>query len=110
MVEPTESEDLAELDRFCDAMIAIGDEIEQVAAGEWPVEDNPLRHAPHTAEAVINGEWEHAYSREQGAFPVAARRPRSTGRRSRASTRPTATATWSAPARRSRRLRDFSAP
>ena len=67
MVEPTESEDLAELDRFCEAMIAIVGEIEQVAAGEWAVEDSPLRHAPHTAEAVT-GEWDRKYSREQGAL------------------------------------------
>jgi glycine dehydrogenase len=70
MVEPTESEDLAELDRFCDAMIAIAGEIEQVAAGEWPVEDSPLRHAPHTA-AAVTGEWDRKYSREQGALIAA---------------------------------------
>ncbi|MCC5037263.1 aminomethyl-transferring glycine dehydrogenase [Streptomyces sp. WAC 00631] len=68
MIEPTESEDLAELDRFCDAMIRIRAEIEQVASGEWPAEDNPLRNAPHTA-AVLAGEWEHPYSRETAVFP-----------------------------------------
>jgi glycine dehydrogenase len=70
MVEPTESEDLAELDRFCSAMIAIKREIDRVQAGEWPVDDNPLRNAPHTA-ASIAGEWAHPYSREEAVFPVA---------------------------------------
>ncbi|HEY3003984.1 MAG TPA: glycine dehydrogenase (aminomethyl-transferring), partial [Kribbellaceae bacterium] len=69
MVEPTESEDLGELDRFCDAMIAIKHEIDRVAAGEWPAGDNPLVNAPHTAAAVINDKWEHAYTREEAAFP-----------------------------------------
>ncbi|MDI3388130.1 aminomethyl-transferring glycine dehydrogenase [Streptomyces sp. B-S-A8] len=69
MIEPTESEDLAELDRFCEAMIAIRAEIDKVGSGEWPAEDNPLRNAPHTA-AVLAGEWEHAYSREEAAFPA----------------------------------------
>jgi glycine dehydrogenase len=69
MVEPTESEDLGELDRFCDAMIAIRHEIDRVAAGEWPAADNPLVNAPHTAESVINDKWEHAYTREEAAFP-----------------------------------------
>ena len=70
MVEPTESEDLAEIDRFIDAMIAIKDEADAVAAGTWPADDNPLVHAPHTAESVIAGEWAHAYSREQGVYPL----------------------------------------
>jgi glycine dehydrogenase len=69
MIEPTESEDLAELDRFCDAMIEIRTEIELVASGEWPAEDNPLRNAPHTA-AVLAGDWEHAYTRAAAAFPA----------------------------------------
>jgi glycine dehydrogenase len=69
MVEPTESEDLGELDRFCDAMIAIRHEIDRVAAEEWPAGDNPLVNAPHTAESVINDKWEHAYTREEAAFP-----------------------------------------
>ena len=69
MVEPTESEDLAELDRFCDAMIAIKGEIDRVQAGAWPVDDNPLRNAPHTA-ASIAGEWPHPYTREEAVFPV----------------------------------------
>jgi glycine dehydrogenase len=70
MVEPTESEDLVEIDRFCDAMIAIREEIERVAAGEWPADDNPLRNAPHTAEAVTADEWRHPYPRELAAYPV----------------------------------------
>ncbi|WP_328337324.1 aminomethyl-transferring glycine dehydrogenase [Streptomyces violaceus] len=69
MIEPTESEDLAELDRFCQAMIAIRSEIEKVGSGEWPADDNPLRGAPHTAGALA-GEWEHAYSREEAVFPA----------------------------------------
>jgi glycine dehydrogenase len=70
MVEPTESEDLAEIDRFIDAMIGIRAEIDAVAAGEWPVEDNPLRNAPHTAQSVIEGEWSHPYDRERAVYPV----------------------------------------
>jgi glycine dehydrogenase len=70
MVEPTESEDLAELDRFVDAMVAIKAEADAVAAGRWPVDDNPLVHAPHTAESVIVGEWDHAYTREEAVYPV----------------------------------------
>ncbi len=69
MVEPTESENLYELDRFCDAMIAISGEIDAVAAGEWPLEDSPLRQAPHTADSVI-GAWDHAYPARLAAFPV----------------------------------------
>ncbi len=73
MIEPTESEDLRELDRFCDAMIAIRQEIDEVGRGTWPVEDNPLRGAPHTADAVIGtagaGEWDHPYSRDLAAYP-----------------------------------------
>ncbi|MGW6142442.1 aminomethyl-transferring glycine dehydrogenase [Streptomyces sp. NPDC055144] len=69
MIEPTESEDLTEIDRFCEAMIAIRGEIEKVGSGRWPAEDNPLRNAPHTA-AALGGEWEHAYSREEAVFPA----------------------------------------
>ncbi|MFF1689221.1 MULTISPECIES: aminomethyl-transferring glycine dehydrogenase [unclassified Streptomyces] len=69
MIEPTESEDLTELDRFCEAMIAIRGEIEKVGSGRWPAEDNPLRNAPHTA-AALGGEWEHAYTREEAVFPA----------------------------------------
>jgi len=70
MVEPTESEDLAELDRFCDAMIAIRHEIELVAAGEYDAADNPLKNAPHTASMLISGDWKHAYDRETAAYPA----------------------------------------
>jgi glycine dehydrogenase len=74
MVEPTESESLAELDRFCAAMIAIRDEIAQVEQGVWPRDDNPLKHAPHTAEALLATEWAHPYSREQAAYPLSSLR------------------------------------
>jgi len=70
MVEPTESEDLAELDRFCDAMIAIRQEIGQVASGECDPQDNPLKNAPHTAAMLIAGDWKHAYDRELAAYPA----------------------------------------
>jgi glycine dehydrogenase len=70
MVEPTESEDLAEIDRFIEAMIAIKVEADVVAAGQWPADDNPLHNAPHTARSVIEGEWAHAYSRETAVYPV----------------------------------------
>ncbi|MEU7034324.1 aminomethyl-transferring glycine dehydrogenase [Streptomyces sp. NPDC046237] len=69
MIEPTESEDLTELDRFCDTMIAIRGEIEKVASGEWPADDNPLANAPHTA-AALGGEWKHAYTRDEAVFPA----------------------------------------
>ncbi|UQI44775.1 aminomethyl-transferring glycine dehydrogenase [Streptomyces sp. HU2014] len=69
MIEPTESEDLTELDRFCEAMIAIRAEIEKVGSGEWAKDDNPLRNAPHTA-ASVTGAWEHPYTREEAAFPA----------------------------------------
>ncbi len=71
MIEPTESETLHELDRFCNAMLAIRAEIDQVAAGEWPLEQSPLRLAPHTAEDLL-GDWTRPYSRQLGAYPVAA--------------------------------------
>ncbi len=70
MVEPTESESKAELDRFCDAMIAIREEIRLVEQGKLPQDDNPLKHAPHTAAALLKAEWAHAYSRELAAYPV----------------------------------------
>jgi glycine dehydrogenase len=70
MVEPTESEDLVEIDRFIAAMIAIKAEADAVATGKWPADDNPLVNAPHTAQAVIVGEWEHSYSREDAVYPV----------------------------------------
>jgi glycine dehydrogenase len=69
MVEPTESESLAELDRFCDAMIAIRGEIEDVEGGSMALADSPLKHAPHTTN-MLTGEWERSYSRETGAFPA----------------------------------------
>jgi glycine dehydrogenase len=70
MVEPTESESLEELDRFCDAMIAIRREIADVVEGRADKADNVLKHAPHTAEDVSRDHWTHAYSREQAAYPV----------------------------------------
>ncbi|HEX6498748.1 MAG TPA: aminomethyl-transferring glycine dehydrogenase [Micromonosporaceae bacterium] len=70
MVEPTESEDLAELDRFCDAMIAIRAEIEKVRSGEWPAGDNPLANAPHTAAMVSADDWGHSYPRSVAAYPA----------------------------------------
>ena len=72
MVEPTESEDLKEIDRFINAMISIRKEIAQVEAGIWPQDNNPLKHAPHTAASVVDAEWNRPYSREVAAFPVAA--------------------------------------
>ena len=70
MIEPTESEDLSELDRFCEAMIAIRHEIEQVGSGEYDRDDNPLKNAPHTAEMLIAREWKHPYDRAEAAYPV----------------------------------------
>jgi glycine dehydrogenase len=70
MVEPTESESKRELDRFCDAMIAIRAEIARVGTGEWPADDNPLHNAPHTADDVSADNWAHPYGRELAAFPV----------------------------------------
>jgi len=70
MVEPTESEDLGELDRFCDAMIAIREEIDAVGSGSWPHDDNPLVNAPHTAAMVTADEWGHAYPRSLAAYPA----------------------------------------
>ncbi len=71
MVEPTESESLAELNRFVNAMISIREEIAHVEAGEWDVDDNPLRHAPHTAEDIATDDWNRPYPRELGGFPAA---------------------------------------
>ena len=70
MIEPTESESLAEVDRFCDAMLAIRAEADQVAAGEWPAGDNPLHNAPHTLAQVTADEWTHPYPRSLAAFPA----------------------------------------
>lgn len=71
MIEPTESESLAELDRFCEAMICIREEIRAVEQGEADEQDNPLKNAPHTAQVLVADEWTHAYGREQAAYPVA---------------------------------------
>lgn len=71
MIEPTESESLEELDRFCDAMIAIREEVRQIEAGKISKEDNPVKNSPHTAESLICGDWEHPYSREIAAYPAA---------------------------------------
>ncbi|MCB0310136.1 MAG: aminomethyl-transferring glycine dehydrogenase [Bdellovibrionales bacterium] len=70
MIEPTESESKIELDRFCDALIAIHAEAGEVAAGKYPADDNPLKNAPHTALEVVNDDWSHPYSRVQAAFPT----------------------------------------
>jgi glycine dehydrogenase len=72
MVEPTESESLAEVDAFCETMIAIRGEIDRVGAGEWSADDNPLRGAPHTAECLVATEWDHPYTREQAGYPLGA--------------------------------------
>lgn len=70
MVEPTESESLAEIDRFCDAMLSIHAEAMQVKQGNWPADDNPLVNAPHTANDLVAEDWNHAYSRSQAVFPA----------------------------------------
>ena len=70
MVEPTESEPLEEIERFCEAMIAIANEAGRVASGEWPKDDNPLVNAPHTAAESLAAEWSHAYSRLEAAYPA----------------------------------------
>ncbi|WP_300266377.1 aminomethyl-transferring glycine dehydrogenase [Microbacterium sp.] len=70
MVEPTESEDIGEIDRFVEAMIQIKAEADAVASGQWPADDNPLVNAPHSAASLIAGEWDHAYTREEAAYPV----------------------------------------
>ncbi|CAN5230749.1 hypothetical protein BH20ACT3_BH20ACT3_01290 [soil metagenome] len=69
MIEPTESEDLAEIDRFCDAMVAIRAEVDRVASGEWPRDDSPLANAPHTVDCLTVADWDHPYSRADAAFP-----------------------------------------
>jgi glycine dehydrogenase len=70
MIEPTESESLAEIDQFCDALIAIRGEIDRVACGEYDAQDNPLKNAPHTAEMLIVGEWKHPYPAADGGYPA----------------------------------------
>jgi glycine dehydrogenase len=74
MIEPTESESQEELDRFCDAMIQIRNEIAKVQSGEWDAQDNPLKNAPHTAAELVADQWNHAYSREVAAYPLADQR------------------------------------
>jgi glycine dehydrogenase len=69
MVEPTESESLAELDRFCAAMIAIANEAQSVATGRWPTDDNPLHNAPHPAASLVD-DWQHPYSRMEAVYPT----------------------------------------
>ncbi len=76
MVEPTESETQGELDRFCEAMVGIREEIRAIEEGKLPRDDNPLKHAPHTAEAIASSDWKHPYSRETAAFPSSATRAR----------------------------------
>jgi glycine dehydrogenase len=71
MIEPTESESLEELDRFCDALISIREEIGEIEAGVADRTDNLLRNAPHTADMVIADEWSHSYGRERAAYPAA---------------------------------------
>jgi glycine dehydrogenase len=74
MIEPTESESKAELDRFCDAMIAIRNEIAEIEKGRWKVEASPLRHAPHTVHDIADDGWQRAYSRIEGCFPAGSAR------------------------------------
>ncbi|MDX1556774.1 MAG: glycine dehydrogenase (aminomethyl-transferring), partial [Xanthomonadales bacterium] len=75
MIEPTESESRAEMDRFCDAMLSIREEIRKVETGAWDAENNPLKNAPHTVQDLA-GKWERPYSREEAAYPVAGLRLR----------------------------------
>jgi len=70
MIEPTESESKAELDRFCDALILIRQEIAEIEEGHLPRDNNPLKHAPHTIEIIAQSEWAHPYTRERAAFPA----------------------------------------
>jgi len=70
MIEPTESEDKGELDRFCDAMISIHAEIRAIEEGRSDKTDNALKNAPHTQQVVVSDNWNHAYSREQAAYPL----------------------------------------
>jgi len=70
MIEPTESEDLRELDRFCEAMIAIRAEIKEIEDGVAPREGNVLKNAPHTAGALLAADWKHPYDRDRAAFPL----------------------------------------
>ena len=69
MIEPTESESKVEIDRFCNALIKIKEEIDQVIKGDFDIKDNPLKNAPHTYVELSSNEWKHSYTREQAAFP-----------------------------------------
>ena len=102
MVEPTESESLEELDRFCDAMIAIRAEAAAIESGASDPDNNPLRRAPHTLTAVTSDQWDRPYSREQAAFPYRISGSASSGRWWLALITPTVIATLSAPARASK--------
>lgn len=70
MIEPTESESKAELDRFCDAMLAIREEIDDIARGHYPEDNNPVRNAPHTLDDICDDTWDRPYSREKAAYPL----------------------------------------
>ena len=70
MIEPTESESLSEIDKFCDAMIGIKKEIDQISKGSYTYENSMLRHAPHTASHATSSEWDHPYSREEAVYPL----------------------------------------
>ena len=70
MIEPTESETKAELDRFCDAMIAIREEIKKIETGDYDRTSNPLKNAPHTATTIASSDWDYAYTREQAVYPL----------------------------------------
>jgi len=70
MIEPTESESLAEIDRLCEALISIRTEIARIESGEWPLDDNPLVNSPHPAEDLLGEPWTHPYTREEAAYPV----------------------------------------
>ena len=102
MIEPTESESKAEIDRFCDAMIAIRKEIAEIEGGRFEVAASPLRHAPHTVHDIADDAWNRAYGRSEGCFPDGTSRTDKYWSRSAASIMSMATATWSARVRRLR--------
>ena len=97
MIEPTESESKAELDRFCEAMIAIRDEIREIETGAADRASNVLKHAPHTATVALSDNWTRPYSREKAVYPLPQVRAGSSGRALAASTRPMATGILSVP-------------
>jgi Glycine cleavage system protein P (pyridoxal-binding), C-terminal domain len=70
MIEPTESETKEELDRYCDALLSIRQEIKKIEDGTWPRDDNPLKHAPHPAERLLSDDWSHPYTRAEAAYPL----------------------------------------